>query len=194
MYKFKQILTGAALTMLAFNVMAVPSPSPITGTLSMTGSLYALDAGGTRTSDASTAKAIDFDFFGSNRFRVISGSDAFAGLNGQMGNITDFTFDAFSGPISNFWSVDIFSFELTDITRVVSNDPVNFLRLSGEGIISATGYDNTKAGWSFASTTSGGGIFSWSANTAAQTVAAPEPGMLVLLAMGLIGFGLRKKI
>ena len=184
----KQFVLAGSLAVLSANVMALPT---IDGTLKMSGGFSALDATGAKLTDATTATAIDFDFFGSNFFGVISGSGAFAGLDGQMGDITDFTFASFSSPIVDFWSVDKFSFELTSVARDISDDPSKFVRLSGEGVLSATGYEDTVANWSFAGSGSGSTTFSWSAGT---TESVPEPGVLALLSVGLIGFGLRKKV
>lgn len=189
MNKFKQILAGAALAMLAFNVMALPS---ISGTLQMTGAFYAVDAHGNYTSDGALATGIDFDLFGTDRFRATLGDGSFAGLAGQLGNITDFQFDPLSASIANFWTIDIFSFELTHITRVPSSDPSKFISLDGTGIISADGYESTVTSWRLSGDTTGGGIFSWSATSA--TAAVPEPSVLALLALGLIVISLRRRI
>ena len=102
MYKFKQILAGAALTMLAFNVTALPS---VTGSLQMTGAFFALDANSDRTSDGAVATGIDFDLFGTDRFRATLGDGSFAGLAGQLGNITDFQFDPLTVSIADFCAI-----------------------------------------------------------------------------------------
>lgn len=178
------------------NVMAIPS---ITGKLEMTGSAYAIDTSGAQTTDASTAIAINFDRFGANQFVVSAGDGDFASLTtGQVGDITDFQFDNYgtpiagyalaNSPIANFWEIAGFSFELNNIVRETGGDPAKDLLLSGTGVISSSGFKDTAASWSFSGDTSGNGLFGWSA-----TSSVPEPGMLALLSLGLLGIGLRKK-
>lgn len=187
MNKFKQLVLGGLFMLVASNVLAVP----VIGTLKMTGGFFALDAGGSNTSDLSQAVRINFDSFGSDVFSVSSadGDYAAAGIVAtDTGTITDFDFDPFAGPIADFWTIDIFSFELTDVLIKPSSDPTSFLALDGTGIIRAAGFDDTLASWNFTGN-AGLGLFSWSATT----TTAPEPGILGLLALGLIGVGLRKK-
>lgn len=187
MNKFKQLLFVGVLTLIAINVQALPI---ITGTMEMGGSFFALDSSGNQTGAAS-AVAIDFDIFGYDKFLVNTADGAFSGLADTYGDIKDFNFDPFNSPIADFWTIAAFSFELTDVSRGFTNDPDRFLVLDGVGIISAAGFENTMATWSFSGETTGSGTFSWSATSAA---AVPEPGLLLLLSMGLIGFGVRRKL
>ena len=189
MYKFKQILAGAVLTMLAFNVMALSS---VSGTLQMTGAFFAVDVNGDHTSDGALATGIDFDLFGTDRFRATLGDGSFAGLAGQLGNITDFQFDPLTAPIADFWTIDIFAFELADVKRTLGDDPSKFISLEGSGIVSAFGFEDTVASWNFSGDTTGSGKFSWSATSIATAV--PEPGVLALVALGLIGISARRRI
>lgn len=186
MNKFKQVLVGSLLSVLAANVNALPIT--ITGSLDMGGGAYAIDATGAQTNDASLAVAIDFT---PNNFRVLAASGDFTGLKGQIGDIQDLAFGPFVGPVTAFWTVGDFSFDLTDVVRGVTNDPASFLVLNGTGIISAIGFDNTVASWRYTSDTTGNGAFSWSAVSARNV---PEPGVLALLSSGLFGFSLRKKL
>ena len=185
MSNFKQLLVASLLAIVAINVQALP----LAGSLDMGGGAYVLDASGARLNDASLATAVDFP---SNNLRVVAADGDFTSLFGSLGSIQDFTFDPFVGPKANFWVVGGFSYELTGATRYVVNDPASFLVIQGTGIISATGFDDTAASWSYTSSTTGNGAFSWSATLNTKTV--PEPAVLALLSVGLIGFGLRKKI
>lgn len=185
MNKIKQILIGSFISLLAFNAQALL----IDGSLDMGGGAYLLDAGGNVTNDASLAVAIDFN---PNNFRVIAADGDFSGNLGNIGRIKDFTFDSFAGSIDTFWTMGGFSFELTDVSRGVTSDPGSFLVLNGTGVITAAGFAGTAANWSYSSDTTGNGAFSWSA--VSDTQAVPEPTVLALLAAGLLGFGLRKKI
>ena len=171
--------------------------------MEMSGGFFATDTNG-YTVTADTATNIDFSFFGFDMFRVINADRDFSHLTGAIGSITDFQFDPFVASIQDFWTVGTFAFELTDVTRGVTNDPVNFLVLDGVGVLSGTDYADTDATWTFSGDTSGTGIFSWSATsteteteslstTLASIRSVPEPSIIFLISIGLIGFRLRNK-
>ncbi len=190
MNNIKTIL-GSLLLLVTSSVVALP----IVGDLEMGGSFFALDGNGRTVSNASLATSIDFDFFGFDMFVVNAADGDFTGLAGQYGNIQDIQFDPFVGPVVDFWSIDTFSFELTSLTREFTNNPDDFLVLSGVGILSSSiaGLDDTAATWSFSGDTTGAGVFSWSASTGIDAN-VPEPSLLFLLSLGLIGIGIRKKL
>ncbi len=173
------------------------SPSPITGTMDTSGSFYAIDLSGARTGNANNAVAIDFDFFGMDKFRVNSADGDFAGSEtvpgdvSSLGSIKDFNFESFSAPIEDFLVVQGFSFELTNVAR--TNVSSTFIDLIGTGIISSAGFADTAASLRLSGGTSGGGIFSWTASSETKSESVPEPGILALLSIGLIGLGVRKK-
>ena len=193
---FTNLTVSGLLLVVTTNVYAIPSAT-LMGTLDMSGSFYALDASGVRTGNASNAVAIDFDFFGMDKFRVISadgnfaGSETVSGNVSTLGSIKDFNFDTLSAPIEDFWVVQGFSFDLINVAR--TNTSSAFIDLIGTGIISSAGFADTAASWTLSADTSGGGIFSWSASSETESTSVPEPGILALLSLGLIGLGVRKK-
>ncbi|HEB82448.1 MAG TPA: PEP-CTERM sorting domain-containing protein [Gammaproteobacteria bacterium] len=179
----KQFAAMAVLGLLSTGAMAIP----ITGSIDMGGAAYVYDQeGGQQVTDASLATFIDFN---PNKFRVVAASDDFSPVLGSIGEIKDLSFGSFAGPLADFWTVGNFSFELTDVVRGTSSDEQRFLVLNGSGVISANGFDDTIATWSFTADTTGNGAFVW--NAISENV--PEPGMLALLSIGLIAFGLRRK-
>jgi len=189
-----QTLSSILLLSVVMQVGAVP----ITGELGMGGKFFAVDSSWNATG-AATATGVDFY---PDMFIVNKATGDFASV-GNVGYITDFQFDPGLGindgsggitsvsSIADFWSIDGFSFKLTSITKGATNDPDTFLVLDGIGIISATGFEDTAGIWSFTGDTTNSGTFSWSADSA---TVVPEPGILALLGMGLVGFAGRKKI
>ena len=187
MNKLIKLILNSALLLVSSNVMALPM---VTGGMEMGGSFIARDASGAPV-DAANATFIDFDFFGFNKFIVNTAYGDFDGLADTYGDIKDFQFDPFVSPIAEFWKIDVFSFELTDVSRGFTNDPDNILVLNGSGIITSANFDDTAATWSFTGDTTGVGSFSWSATSA---IDVPEPGLLFLLSIGLVGIGIRRKL
>jgi hypothetical protein len=192
MTKMKNIIKGigffVAMVAITTNAVAIP----ISGTMEMGGSFYAKDSDGNNTTSAADATYIDFVYFNWDMFVVNSADGDFSGLAGQYGDIKDIQFDPFLAPVADFWTIGTFSFELTSITRGITNDPENVLVLNGIGTISSSvaTLDDTVATWSFSGDTTGTGVFSWSATSAS----VPEPSLLFLLSIGLIGIGIRKKL
>ena len=104
---------------------------------------------------------------------------------GTVVAMTDFTFNPFAA-VNPLWSAGGFNFALNSLEIVGQN--VTMLELRGTGLISSAGFDDTMGSWSFsADTLTGAASFAWSSTTAPAPIAAPEPGMLLLIGMGLIG-------
>jgi hypothetical protein len=188
-----QTLCGVLLLSITFEVMAVP----ITGEIGMGGNFIAVDSNWEATGTV-TATGLDFN---PNLFIVNSKTGSFSSVSSVIGSITDFQFgsglginDGFNGitavsSIDDFWTIDGFSFELTSVTKGFTNNPNTFLVLEGTGIMSGNGFDSTVGTWLFTGENSGS-TFSWSAGSSASV---PEPGMLVLLGIGLAGFAASRK-
>ena len=182
MSKSIKLVLSSILLLITTNVTALP----ITGVMEMGGSFSP------NSVNAAEVTSLEFYYLGTdNKFVVNSASGDFAGVP-PYGDIQNIQFEPFSTPVADFWTIGGFSFELTDITRGFTNDPAKFLILNGVGTISSSNpaLDDTAATWSFSSDTTGNGIFSWSATA----TAVPEPGLLFLLSIGLIGIGIRKKL
>ncbi len=101
-----------------------------------------------------------------------------------------------STPYSPLWTVTdngtTFTFNLTSSFIALQNS--SFLSISGTGVITGTGFDDTPGVWNFSSQGPGAeGKFSWSASTGNQV---PDGGTtLVLLGASLLGLhGIRRKL
>ena len=87
-----------------------------------------------------------------------------------------------SGAVSNFWSVDGFTFSLTSSGIVQQGQ--GFLLVTGTGFVSRTGFATTPGTWSFTSQDpAAAGEFSFSGSTAA----VPEASTIALLGIGALG-------
>ena len=200
-----QAFCAVVLFSVAMDVMALPL---LSGEIGMFGVFNPVDNAWGAT-DISVATGIDFD---PNQFKVVSATDSFSSIAiGTLGDIKDFQFDpglgindGFDGvtsvtSIDSFWSVvdsslipRTFAFDLLSIAEGFTSDPLTKLVLEGTGIMSADGFVDTLGTWTFTGqTTSAGGVFTWSAGSVASA-SVPEPSLLTLLGIGLIGFASRK--
>ncbi len=93
--------------------------------------------------------------------------------------------------ISPLWSLignnSTFKFDLQQIT-FIDESVAGALQLRGSGIMSYTGFDNTLYDWSFSIDSTNKFAFS------ATNSAVPEPGIALLPGIGLIGFGVTRKV
>jgi hypothetical protein len=95
-----------------------------------------------------------------------------------------------STPTPGLWSVGGFTFDLLTSTVVFQSS--QGVLITGSGIVSGNGFENTAMDWSFTSQKSGNTTFSFSANG----TAVPDGGSAVaLLGIALTGIeGLRRKL
>lgn len=181
--------------LIATALLAMPVASmaaPIDGELGIGGQLNPTCSGGEVPCTMDLADGVTFAASGGgNEFLVsfATGDFAAAGLMfGDIGTINDFMFDPLTpSPVDPLWSIGGFSFVLESL--VIVDQDLHFLELSGSGTVKGAGFDDTLGRWTLSADDAGMGLnFSWS-----STTVAPEPGILVLLGMGLIGvFGARR--
>jgi hypothetical protein len=169
---------------------------PINGEISVSGSFQPIDSNSALTTlDAATG--IDFREIPSGTFGTPTGNFRVEGVSGDftasisfndIGEIADFQFNPFNPIISDFWTIDTFSFSLTTIS--IDEQSPTELTLTGTGTISSLSatFDNTPGSWILTGQTLTGATFSWS-----STTATPEPGTLALLGTGIAGISLRYK-
>lgn len=177
--------------MLLLSLATTAGAVSISGEIGFGGNFVPVDGTWAQTGTAS-ATGIDFD---PNLMIVSSATGDFAGAS-FLGSIVDFQFDpslgindGFGGvttvaSITDFWTIDGFSFELTSAVPGFTNDPNQFLVLEGAGTITAAGFDPTPGTWDFTGDTTNGGTFTWSAGTTVAVV--PLPAAIWLFASGLI--------
>ncbi len=172
MKKF-QILLAASL----FILSSVASAVPITGIILFNGGLT------TDTGDVLTATTFTFN----SPVTVVGATGSFAPL--FPGTVTYSVLDVNALPVLPLWTKIIgpttYKFDLNNIATDTSVSP--FRSISGTGMFTI-GADTGFGTWSFTSQSPGaGGTFSFSASQ------APEPAILGLLGLGLIGIGATRK-
>jgi hypothetical protein len=174
--KLHKTLLAIIAAAASVGLLSSAQATPITGMLNI---------GGTATFDTTSLATAHSATF-SDALVLGGNTGDFAGFAvGTPVVMASYTFDP-STITNGLWSVNGFTFNLLSST-VVSRS-ATFLSVSGMGIITGpAGFDATPGMWAFTSQNAGGhphSTFSFSANT----VAAPDGGMtIVLLATGLMG-------
>jgi hypothetical protein len=174
--KNKIFLTAAAsLLALSLSTGASAAPMPM-----IDGELHYSSVSG-------PTGAWDFDLvnqtvtIGAGEVDTVSGDFSGIPTGTALASVSTFIYDPFV-PTQTIWSVGGFTFNLNSVTAT----PIGgLLVLTGMGTVSSVGFTDTTMAWTIA----GGQNSSFSAST------VPEPSVIALFGLGLLGLGLaRRKI
>lgn len=178
-------LIGSWIAAFSLALAAPAFALPITGDVDMAGRFS------TDTGNLATATALSFSLAWTT-----GGTGTYAPIAGTWNEVsyTPFTFSpSLVGPVNPLWqfSSGAISYSFVMDSIEVRSQTASSLGLFGWGTLYVTGYDPTPGVWDF-SGSSINGRFKFTSESAN----VPEPGMLALLGLGIlgIGFGRRRRL
>lgn len=178
--KFLMMAGAVAAMALATSVQAVPIPSGSEIDMSGTVTLNSSDL-----NSATAATGFSSVTVGG------TSSGIFAGLSGDSVSWNPFSWNPVSLPSPSLWTITGgYSFELTSVS--VYSQSSTFLNLTGNGTLTAPGYDTTGGSWSFTvSNPTGTPHATLDFTFANSQVSVPDGGMTaMMLGMALCGMAL----
>ncbi len=182
MNKFNQMFLAVGL----LTITGAAAATPILGSIGFTGDYQIKNALNAVVGNFNDG--VEIDILNASVAGTVDGDFAAEGItSGDAVAYSNFVYNPFSS-VSGLWSIGSFTFDLVNAnTDYISNTQ---LLLSGTGWINSTtaGLDQAFGVWNFSANTAGSN-FTWSSSTA-----APEPGIALLLGVGLIGFGVVRKL
>ncbi len=189
----KNCLITAAVAVAVCGMAGIAQATPISGDITFAGGVTL------NTASAGTATEV-LSFTGANGTGdpyVISDSGSFSGILplSSVAFASDWKFD--SGPVSDFWSVGGFTFNLASSSIVFQGGNPAGVLVDGTGTVSGNGLDDSTISWSFSTQDPGAVgvdddvVFSFSA---AAGTSVPDGGTTaMLLGLGILGLGMLKK-
>lgn len=169
-----------------FLMASSASASLIVGDIGFSGGFTPVEADGTTPTTLALADGVDILGDVATVSFPLTGDFATFSSLGSVATFNDFVFDPFPGSgITPLWTVDGFSFDLTNVT-IVAQSSLG-LTLAGTGVVTGNGFSATPGTFNFSGNPVGGS-FNFSSG-----VAVPEPiSALVWGGLAMLGVAVRR--